>query len=85
MVQAGIEMNASGAATNTLSTGQTGDNQPDAKLIGREFVRQYYTMLAENPRYVHRFYSQDSIFIHGDSENIVGQAVKKKKPTKGSA
>jgi len=47
---------------------------PTPQCVGREFVRQYYTLLAEAPRYVHRFYSNESIFVHGnDTEEIVGQ------------
>lgn len=38
---------------------------PSAVCIGREFVRQYYTVLNRSPQYLHRFYSQDSSFVHG--------------------
>ncbi|KAI1303720.1 Ras GTPase-activating protein-binding protein 1 [Halotydeus destructor] len=33
--------------------------------LGREFVRQYYTVLNQAPQFLHRFYSDDSSFIHG--------------------
>ena len=48
------------------------EEKPSAKQIGREFVRQYYTMLATQSRHVHRFYSHDSTYIHGET----GEAVK---------
>ncbi|XP_064457815.1 ras GTPase-activating protein-binding protein 2-like isoform X2 [Ornithodoros turicata] len=41
---------------------------PNAVCIGREFVRQYYTVLNKSPECLHRFYSQDSSFVHGGSE-----------------
>jgi len=47
---------------------------PTPQCVGREFVRQYYTLLAEAPKYVHRFYSNESIFVHGsDTDEVVGQ------------
>lgn len=42
--------------------------QPSAQSVGREFVRQYYTMLHEAPQYLHRFYSHNSSFVHGGVE-----------------
>jgi len=33
--------------------------------VGREFVRQYYTLLNKAPLHLHRFYSGDSSFVHG--------------------
>lgn len=44
---------------------------PSALWIGREFVRQYYTVLNQAPIYLHRFYSQDSSFVHGGPEKQV--------------
>merc|ERR1711953_1428502 len=47
-----------------------------AKAVGREFVRQYYTMLAKEPRFLHRFYGSQSEMMHGNKEQItpaVGQ------------
>nr|XP_037290547.1 ras GTPase-activating protein-binding protein 2-like isoform X2 [Rhipicephalus microplus] len=41
---------------------------PTALHIGREFVRQYYTVLNKTPLHLHRFYSQDSSFVHGGPE-----------------
>lgn len=46
---------------------------PTPQCVGREFVRQYYTLLAEAPKYVHRFYSNESIFVHGTEDEIIGQ------------
>ncbi|KAK0083936.1 hypothetical protein PV325_007917 [Microctonus aethiopoides] len=40
-----------------------------AQLVGREFVRQYYTLLNRAPQYLHRFYSNNSTFIHGGLGN----------------
>jgi len=46
-------------------------------LVGLEFVRQYYTVLNQGPLYLHRFYSDDSSFVHGasarDSKVAYGQ------------
>jgi len=46
-------------------------------LVGLEFVRQYYTVLNQGPLYLHRFYSEDSSFVHGvnarDSKVVYGQ------------
>jgi len=32
--------------------------------VGREFVRQYYTLLNESPAHLYRFYNHNSSFIH---------------------
>ena len=55
---------------------------PGAQCVGREFVRQYYTLLHEAPEYLHRFYSHNSCFVHGGVEKpgeeqppVQGQAV----------
>jgi len=42
---------------------------PNPQSVGREFVRQYYTMLNQSPHYLHRFYSSDSYFVHGGLES----------------
>ncbi|KAE9539388.1 hypothetical protein AGLY_004640 [Aphis glycines] len=44
------------------------DSCPNPQSVGREFVRQYYTMLNQSPHYMHRFYSSDSYFVHGGLE-----------------
>lgn len=41
---------------------------PSPQCVGREFVRQYYTLLNEAPMYLHRFYSHNSSFVHGGVE-----------------
>lgn len=46
--------------------------QPSPVDIGREFIRQYYTMLSEHPSDAHRFYSHESTFIHNEV-NVTGQ------------
>lgn len=38
---------------------------PNAAAVGREFVRQYYTLLNQAPLHLHRFYSANSSFVHG--------------------
>lgn len=49
------------------------------RCIGREFVRQYYTMLHKDPTQLHRFYMKHSLFTHGSLLNetpiepIIGQ------------
>ncbi|MFH4974685.1 hypothetical protein AB6A40_001394 [Gnathostoma spinigerum] len=48
-------------------------HQPSPKEIGREFVRQYYTMLSERPQDVFRFYSHESYFAHDTDQPIQGQ------------
>lgn len=34
-------------------------------VVGREFVKQYYTLLNRAPSHLHRFYAEDSSFVHG--------------------
>ncbi|XP_013774350.1 ras GTPase-activating protein-binding protein 1-like [Limulus polyphemus] len=53
---------------------------PSPQCVGREFVRQYYTVLNMAPIYLHRFYSHNSSFVHGaldnpgqESKPVVGQ------------
>lgn len=53
---------------------------PSPQQVGREFVRQYYTVLHEAPELLHRFYSSGSMFVHGgvdrlgqSEEPVVGQ------------
>jgi Nuclear transport factor 2 (NTF2) domain len=54
--------------------------QPSPQSVGREFVRQYYTLLNKAPNHLHRFYNNSSSFVHGglDSSNrdavmVIGQ------------
>ncbi|VDD91911.1 unnamed protein product [Enterobius vermicularis] len=47
--------------------------QPSPREIGREFVRQYYTMLSERPQDVYRFYSHESYFAHDSEQPVQGQ------------
>lgn len=53
---------------------------PSPQSVGREFVRQYYTLLNKAPTHLHRFYNQQSSFIHGgldppnrETSPVVGQ------------
>lgn len=51
----------------------TQPQQPSPQSVGREFVRQYYTLLNKAPNQLHRFYNNNSSFIHGESSLVVGQ------------
>ncbi|XP_012234120.1 ras GTPase-activating protein-binding protein 2 isoform X2 [Linepithema humile] len=42
---------------------------PSPQSVGREFVRQYYTLLNQAPAHLHRFYNQHSSFVHGDVDS----------------
>ncbi|XP_014205130.1 ras GTPase-activating protein-binding protein 2 isoform X2 [Copidosoma floridanum] len=52
---------------------------PSPQSVGREFVRQYYTLLHSAPAHLHRFYNNYSSFIHGgldsnrESSPAIGQ------------
>ncbi|XP_049780597.1 ras GTPase-activating protein-binding protein 1 isoform X1 [Schistocerca cancellata] len=53
---------------------------PSPQCVGREFVRQYYTLLNKAPAHLHRFYNNNSSFVHGglDAPNrettpVIGQ------------
>uniref|UniRef100_A0A0B7BIA6 NTF2 domain-containing protein n=1 Tax=Arion vulgaris TaxID=1028688 RepID=A0A0B7BIA6_9EUPU len=59
---------------------------PGPQEVGREFVRQYYTMLHGAPLHLHRFYSNNSAFVHGGIEDagseqppVIGQEAIHKK------
>jgi len=43
---------------------ETTADVPSPKSVGREFVRQYYTLLNQAPLHLHRFYSHQSVFFH---------------------
>jgi hypothetical protein len=65
---------SSGDAPNANNSSSSNAN---VYLVGLEFVRQYYTVLNQGPLYLHRFYSDDSSFVHGasarDSKVAYGQ------------
>jgi len=53
---------------------------PSPQSVGREFVRQYYTLLNKAPTHLHRFYNHHSSFIHGgldppnrETSPVIGQ------------
>uniref|UniRef100_A0A3Q3FNZ1 G3BP stress granule assembly factor 2b n=1 Tax=Labrus bergylta TaxID=56723 RepID=A0A3Q3FNZ1_9LABR len=55
--------------------------KPSPLLVGREFVRQYYTLLNKAPDFLHRFYGRSSSYVHGGldpsgklAEAVYGQA-----------
>lgn len=50
---------------------------PYSQTVGREFVRQYYTMFGSGPKYVHRFYGSESVFFRDEVEIIGQQAIEK--------
>lgn len=54
--------------------------QPSPQIVGREFVRQYYTLLNKAPDHLHRFYNNSSSFLHEgldannrDAQMVIGQ------------
>jgi len=60
-----------------VATQQKAAEKLTAKAVGREFVRQYYTMLAKEPRFLHRFYGSSSEMMHGNKDDqfpAVGQS-----------
>uniref|UniRef100_A0A1A9X5N9 Rasputin n=1 Tax=Glossina brevipalpis TaxID=37001 RepID=A0A1A9X5N9_9MUSC len=46
---------------------------PSPQSVGREFVRQYYTLLNKAPNRLHRFYNNNSSFMHSESSLLVGR------------
>lgn len=68
------------AAANGAAQNGSGESSPEVhpQTVGREFVRQYYTLLHEAPNFLYRFYSNNSSFIHGgrngDDTAVTGQA-----------
>lgn len=70
------------AVSNTPTSNITlGDPSPQTmqecysrySVLGREFVRQYYTMLGEHPNLVFRFYSADSTYTFNEGMPVFGQ------------
>ncbi|XP_071808296.1 LOW QUALITY PROTEIN: ras GTPase-activating protein-binding protein 2-like [Asterias amurensis] len=54
------------AAPNTSDVTVIGNNAVvSPESVGREFVRQYYTLLNRGPEHLHRFYLNNSSFVHG--------------------
>ncbi|XP_016145058.1 general vesicular transport factor p115-like [Sinocyclocheilus grahami] len=51
--------------------------KPSPLLVGREFVRQYYTLLNKAPDFLHRFYGRNSSYVHGglDADGKLSEAV----------
>lgn len=45
------------------------------QCIGREFVRCYYTLLHDNPNKLHRFYLDQSTFVHGNQQDETAECV----------
>jgi len=54
-----------------------------ADRVGCEFVRQYYTLLNKDPSQLHRFYTKNSLFLHGGLENSKGPVENGKGPAQG--
>ena len=44
------------------------DQQTTSQCVGREFVKQYYTVLHETPLDMYRFYTDKSSYLHGGDE-----------------
>ena len=56
------------------------DPPPDPAMVGKAFVKQYYTQMHRDPTQMHRFYLEQSSFVHGGSEigseePVIGQKV----------
>ncbi|CAG5034084.1 unnamed protein product [Parnassius apollo] len=71
---------AEGCISALLTTAMVMEASPSPQSVGREFVRQYYTLLNKAPAYLHRFYNNYSSFVHGglDAPNretlpVIGQ------------
>ncbi|KAJ1206036.1 hypothetical protein NDU88_001451 [Pleurodeles waltl] len=82
-VRRGQECSRSAALREHLkfSTKEMVMEKPSPLLVGREFVRQYYTLLNKAPDYLHRFYGRTSSYVHGGldasgkpQEAVYGQA-----------
>lgn len=44
------------------------ESYPDPAIVGKAFVKQYYTQMHRDPSQMHRFYLDQSSFVHGGSE-----------------
>ena len=52
----------------------------DPAIVGKVFVKQYYTQMHRDPSQLHRFYLDESSYVHGGSdigseEPVIGQQV----------
>ena len=52
----------------------------DPAIVGKAFVKQYYTQMHKDPTQMHRFYLDQSSFVHGGAEMgseepVIGQKV----------
>ncbi len=52
----------------------------DPGIVGKMFVKQYYTTMHRDAAQLHRFYLEQSSFVHGGSEMgsedpVIGQKV----------
>lgn len=45
------------------------------KVVGREFVRQFYTLMNKAPEYLYRFYGEDAKFIYDDLNPVERRTV----------
>lgn len=60
--------------TMPIKTATLPDNL-SPQCIGREFVRCYYTLLHDNPNKLHRFYLDQSTFVHGNQTDETAECV----------
>ena len=51
------------------------DDSFDFQKVGEMFVMQYYTQMHKDPEQMHKFYKDNSSFIHGGSEMGCGEKV----------
>ncbi len=54
---------------------------PGCTQVGKAFIQQYYTVLHSRPKYLHRFYTNNSSLTIGEqdgppSTTVTGQAVR---------
>jgi len=43
--------------------------------VGSQFVQQFYTVLHSSPKYLHRFYTEESTLTHADAGHDGGDPV----------
>ncbi len=56
-------------------------HSPGCAQVGKAFIQQYYTVLHSRPKYLHRFYTNNSSLTIGEqdgppSTTVTGQAVR---------
>ena len=57
------------------------ESTSESRVVGNAFVQQYYILMHKDPGQLHRFYLEQSSFVHGGAElgsekAVVGQKVR---------